>query len=87
MAKVIKHHCDWPGCKDERAIDEGLQVFSHSEMDPSGNGYNHWNAVFDLCALHLKWFADALIKNSEDTGGKITPLVLVKKLNIHYEMR
>ncbi len=88
MSQVIKHYCDWKGCKAERAGNDNIGVFSHTSADASGNGHETWYATFDLCANHLLFFVRKLIENSEQ-GKKVCKetLQLVKDLEISFELR
>lgn len=80
--KIERFRCDVEGCQQERAGDKSLYVYSHSTPDASGNGSEHWQAVFDLCARHLLDFSQALIYNVEDKKSPIKLLALLDNLQI-----
>jgi len=92
MSSQIKHYCDWPECKRERAGAQSILVFSHKSPDASGNGSEVWDAVFDLCEIHIFAYLNTLIESLQTYGKRglvkmRTPFEIVKDLGIKFELR
>ena len=66
MAKIENYVCDSKNCKNLRAGDRSLMIFSHTTPDASGNGHETWRACADLCPKHLLQFTQYLIGLIED---------------------
>jgi hypothetical protein len=87
--KVEKFYCDAEGCKNERM--SNFHAYLKSTRDASGNGSDHWYAVFDLCAAHAAQLFQAMLEaHYEPATRKTIPASaadLLRANNIKWEER
>lgn len=89
--RIETYLCDKEGCKRERAGNSSLTAFIETTPDGSGNGYDHWYAIFDLCPADLLLFTNELLTGIFETNPRLKLpddiKTLLTRLKIRHEVR